>query len=339
MHGNITDRSRLTCVSVHVYTAVNGHKQQEHTQMTATINAGKATMNTAVNVNSSTVQRLDTVTKWLMAFLILVPFLISFGSLWGLAGEQGISWPMLYPLMVDGGLLVFKLLVLSASMRGESDWYSWAMAGALTVISVGLNVAHVPAGVANVWLARFMFGLPPALILLAFIAVTRRIESQAKRETAVMSIEALQDEQKKIERQTNTLLQELATAQEATTAAQAEMEGVRGKARELNEQFKAWKAEMEAEQDQLAAEVERLETRRESLRVSPITRPSVSSTAVSGDANPEDILSLVQTDPDISQAGIARELDMSPSWVSKHVKSMKKEGLLSRNGHGWEIHS
>ena len=130
------------------------------------------TMNqtTAVNINSDTVQRLDTITKWLMAVLIAIPFAISFGSLWGLAAEQGVGWAMLYPLMVDGGLLIFKLLVLSASLRGETDRYSWAMAGLLTVISIALNVAHVPADTENWVLAAFMFGLPPALIFAELVA-------------------------------------------------------------------------------------------------------------------------------------------------------------------------
>lgn len=303
---------------------------------------------TAVNVNSDPVKNLDTITKWMMAVLILIPFLISFGSLWGLADEQGVGWSWLYPLMVDGGLLIFKLLVLSASLRGETDRYSWAMAGLLTFISVALNVAHVPVDAGNWALAAFMFGLPPALILAAFVAVTRRVESQAKRETAVMTLADLK-------RKANTAVSELQLIQAQTAeartqaeATKADMEALKANGRDLHAAFQAWQAETEAKRQALVDELAQLEVQRETLRTAvsqPATRPkpkatqdTAVATSSSNQAEPEDILAIVADDPNVSQAEIARQLDMSAGWVSKQVRELKKAQVLSKNGHGWEVH-
>lgn len=302
----------------------------------------------AVNVNGNTVKNLDTITKVMMGVLIIIPFLISFGSLWGLADEQGVAWAWLYPLMVDGGLLIFKLLVLSASLRGETDRYSWAMAGLLTFISVALNVAHVPTDAGNWALAAFMFGLPPALILAAFVAVTRRVESQAKRETAVMTLADLK-------RKVNTAVSELQVIQAQTAEAQAQaeatkadMEALKANGRDLHAAFQAWQAETEAKRQALVDEVAQLEAQRETLRTAvsqPATRPkpkatqdTAVATSSSNQAEPEDILAIVADDPNVSQAEIARQLDMSAGWVSKQVRELKKAQVLSKNGHGWEVH-
>jgi DNA-binding NarL/FixJ family response regulator len=141
-----------------------------------------------------------------MAIVIAVPFLISFGSLRDLAYDNGVAYPLLYPIMVDGGLLIFKALALRESLRGRRDWYTWTMAAALTAVSVALNVVHAPAGDV---LAQMMAALPPALILLAFIAVSRRIEQAAKHEAAVMTLvdldTAVSDRQAEIDSLDDTL--------------------------------------------------------------------------------------------------------------------------------------
>jgi DNA-binding NarL/FixJ family response regulator len=130
------------------------------------------------------IEKIDRVTNWLLAGIIAVPFLISFGALRDLAAKNAITYPLLCPFMIDGGLLIFKALALRESLRGRRDWYTWTMAAALTAVSVILNVVHAPDDI----LAQVMAALPPALILLAFIAVSRRIEQAAKHEAAVMTL-------------------------------------------------------------------------------------------------------------------------------------------------------
>lgn len=132
--------------------------------------------------------KIDRVTNWLMAIIVIVPLFISFGALKALASVNAVSYPFLYPVMVDGGLLIFKALALRESLRGRRDWFTWSMAIALTAVSVALNVVHVPDTIASLDLARLMAALPPIVIIMAFVAVSRRIEQTAQRDKAVISL-------------------------------------------------------------------------------------------------------------------------------------------------------
>ncbi len=69
---------------------------------------------------------LDKLTNWLLALILVIPFLISFGALADLAAKNDVSCPWLYPIMIDGGLIIFKAIALRASLRGKRDNYAWA---------------------------------------------------------------------------------------------------------------------------------------------------------------------------------------------------------------------
>ena len=138
------------------------------------------------------IERLDALTNWLLLGIIVIPFLISGRALIQLADDNHISIPILYPLLVDGGLLIFKSLALRESLRGKRDQFAWAMAISLTIISILLNVLHVPDHLPNVWLARFMAALPPLVLLAAFIAVSRRIEENGRFALAISTYESIQ---------------------------------------------------------------------------------------------------------------------------------------------------
>lgn len=178
--------------------------------------------------SNSTVARIDQATNGLLIAMIVIPFVLSFGSLKGLAATQHVSYAWLYPLMVDGSLLVFKFLVLRGSLHGQRDKYAWTMAVIATGISVFLNVIHVPRTATNLLLARFMAGLPPLFILAAFAAVARRIEGNAvviDWQTVIQEAKAAakrwQGEAETAVTQTTTLQKEVATLQAANKALQA----------------------------------------------------------------------------------------------------------------------
>ena len=145
-----------------------------------------------LNTSNPQIERLDALTNWLLLGIIVIPFLISGRALIQLADDNHISIPILYPLLIDGGLLIFKSLALRESLRGKRDSFAWAMAIALTIISVLLNILHVPEHLPNVWLARFMAALPPLVLLAAFIAVSRRIEENGRFASAITTYEAIQ---------------------------------------------------------------------------------------------------------------------------------------------------
>jgi DNA-binding CsgD family transcriptional regulator len=139
---------------------------------------------------SQTIHRIDRLTNWLLAAIVIIPFVLSATALNDLAYQHGQRPSWLYPIMVDGGLIIFKLLVLRAALRGQRDRYAWTMAVTATAISVGLNVHHAEANLT----ARLMAALPPLAILAAFVAVTRRVEETAVEEGHIAQRASLQTE-------------------------------------------------------------------------------------------------------------------------------------------------
>jgi F0F1-type ATP synthase membrane subunit b/b' len=127
-------------------------------------------------MRSESIARIDRWTNWLTWLLVAIPFALSFGALADLAAAQGVTYPYLFPLMVDAGLVVFNLVALRASLRGQRSHYAWTLVVMATAVSVLLNVVHAQPTL----LSRFMAALPPVFILLVFHLVVTRIESDAR---------------------------------------------------------------------------------------------------------------------------------------------------------------
>lgn len=265
------------------------------------------------------VQRLDRITNWLMMGIVIIPFIISAGALTGLARDNGISYPLLYPFMVDGGLVIFKALALQESLQGRRDWYTWAMAIVLTVTSVILNVLHVPATIETLFLARFMAGMPPVVILLAFIAVSRRIEAKTKEETAVFALSHLQTQI----RQKETELAKLQETIQQTLAAPVEPPCQPApKIAHPPEHTAAFFAPL--------------------ARLPP--NPSPELCTQDGEPGPKQVmkdhlLRYVTSSPHATMDEIAQEIGRSKSAVKLYVRELTQAGRLHKNGNGWEVHS
>lgn len=109
----------------------------------------------------------------LVLLLALGAFFLSYESLRDLAANSGAIAPTqawMFPLVVDGSILVFSLSALRASLSGESTRWYMGLVVAVTVVSVGLNSAHASGGV----LARFMASIPPLLLFAAFESVLKQ---------------------------------------------------------------------------------------------------------------------------------------------------------------------
>lgn len=136
------------------------------------------------------IAQMDKWSNWLLAIVVFIPFIVSFGALKDLAAENGVNYPFMYPLMIDLSLIIFNLIALRSSLHGERNLYSWALVLIATVISVVLNTVHAPRGL----LPMFMAALPPLFILAAFHLVVMRIEQTVKRNQMVMTLEKLAEQ-------------------------------------------------------------------------------------------------------------------------------------------------
>lgn len=307
-------------------------------------------VNETVNGRVNTAERLGWWTKVLLVVLVVIPFAISFGALSDLANDLAVKWSWLYPIMIDGGIVIFKLLAAEAALRGERNWFAWGMAFVLTFVSIGLNIAHVAlsgnAGTQeNFALAAFMHGLPPAMVFLAFFAVVMRIESESAVDGATLSLASITQKIAEAGRELATAVADKKAAVEAAVEASATMTTARESAAKLKEALAKYEETVNGRMAELAAEEAAVTTRLEAARAELETvkaqvvarATKTEPTAVASNDRLDAMLAYMRSNPDAAQADVARELDVSKAWVSKSVKALTEEGQLHKNGHGWEV--
>lgn len=296
---------------------------------------------------------MDLASMVLMAVLVFIPFAISFGSLQDLSLSNHVSIPFLFPLLVDGAQLIFKVLVIRASLYGRTDIYSWVMAGVMMVISVLLNVAHVPDESTrigfNYYLAGFMNALPPILIFTAFIAIAERIKESVVNGRMLRTYEQLKEQLSQIKKEISTAEQAKNEANESSEKAQKtaknEQEKIISAAAEREQleaerdQLKEGNAQLKEEKEQLREEIARLRK-----RVQEIKQPNESSPARQPVLMQENVgdkeaafLAYVKDNPEASLRQIGAAIGVaSPSTVQNYQKKLEGAGRLSKNGH-WTV--
>ena len=279
------------------------------------------------------IQRLDQLTNWLLALILVIPFLISFGALRDLAAHNAISYPWLYPIMIDGGLIIFKAIALRASLRGKRDNYAWAMAVLATVISVYLNIVHVPADLATLGLARFMAALPPLVILVSFIAVSRRIEESARHDKAIFSYQQIQKAIADKKRQLDKLVAEKTAELEKLGQERSE------KLDKLDQQI----GRLEQHKANLLSEIDAAKSDFSAVRLSNLGKmdsnlDSANAVRLSKKEQAmQDLLDFVLLNPDASLSDIADQIGRARSTVGNYISELSDAGHLHKNGHGWEV--
>ncbi len=124
--------------------------------------------------NRKIVTAIGRLTGTLVAFLAMAAFGLSFEALRDLAVVSGgmnrnVAW--LFPLLVDGGIVVFSLAALRASITGSDQRWFMSLVVIVTVFSIGLNIAHAHSG----WLPAAIASMPPLLLFLAFESLMRQV--------------------------------------------------------------------------------------------------------------------------------------------------------------------
>ena len=122
--------------------------------------------------------------SWLSSALVgslaLASFSLSFGALQDLAVREKVvseSLGFVFPLVVDGAIVVFSLCALRASLRKESAWLLRSLVVLATIGSVFFNIMHVGES----WLARSLAATPPLLLFLSFEALMHSIQKEMER--------------------------------------------------------------------------------------------------------------------------------------------------------------
>jgi DNA-binding CsgD family transcriptional regulator len=120
------------------------------------------------------------VTGGLTCGLAGAAFTLSFNSLTELAGQQGLSVPVLFPLILEGGLITFSLTALDRQLSGQSTRWQWAMVISCSIAAATFNIIHAPSTL----LARTMWAIPSVVLLLAFESFLTQLRYRVSRSTA-----------------------------------------------------------------------------------------------------------------------------------------------------------
>lgn len=106
------------------------------------------------------------------AAICIAAFWLSYEALTDLAHRSGITTPWLWPLIVDGLIIVATVAVVA-----RVGTYAWLLLLAGAAISVAGNVLHasLPGGALPVWLRATVAAVPPiALVAVTHLAVILR---------------------------------------------------------------------------------------------------------------------------------------------------------------------
>jgi hypothetical protein len=96
--------------------------------------------------------------------LAAAAFTLSYDALHQLALDSrvrpGLAW--MWPVVIDGTIVVALLTVLAAKRAAAKAGYPWALAGLFSAASVAFNVAHAP----DRPVARLVFAMAPVALVL-----------------------------------------------------------------------------------------------------------------------------------------------------------------------------
>jgi hypothetical protein len=96
--------------------------------------------------------------------LAAAAFTLSYDALHQLALDSrvrpALAW--LWPVVIDGTIVVALLTVLAAKRTGARATYPWALAGLFSAASVAFNIAHAP----DRPVARLVFAMAPVALVL-----------------------------------------------------------------------------------------------------------------------------------------------------------------------------
>jgi len=153
--------------------------------------------------NHRAVRLLSHITGTMVAVLAAGAFALSFDSLQQLAHDHGVSVGLtwIWPLILDGAIIVFSLSVLRCSLYRENGRYPMTLVVFATVASLIFNMAHAPEGA----IAKLMAGVPPLALFASFELVVRQIRSEVERGACLNSLLELSSQLEHLSRQRDLL--------------------------------------------------------------------------------------------------------------------------------------
>jgi len=133
--------------------------------------------------------------SWITGILLLsiaaFGFASSYLALADLAQANHFTLPSVFPLILEGGMIVFSLAALRASLHAERARWPWVLVIGSSGLALVFNVIHAAEWGA---LAMFMAAMPSLFLLLSFETFMSQIKAGVKRAGVIRSIAALEQQ-------------------------------------------------------------------------------------------------------------------------------------------------
>lgn len=128
-------------------------------------------------------QIISKLTGWLVGFLALASFVLSYEALWTLAIDSEVTWWLawLWPLTLDFFVLVASLSILRNSLNGHSRLYAWTLVVVFTALSIVFNAIHkgLPIEVYNIYALPYVpmvvYILPPVAFVFSLHLLVEQV--------------------------------------------------------------------------------------------------------------------------------------------------------------------
>ena len=170
--------------------------------------------------------RLTPLTAALVFLIAAAGFALSYNALYQYAYANGINAGLtwLWPLVIDGFMIVISLSILRASLYQEPVKYLWVLAILATVVSIVFNVAHAPATLAG----RAVATVPPVAMFAAFEVFIGQVRRNSQRVMLQESLSGLQERVKDTEIEGMALRDENESIEETVSHRKAELKLLQG---------------------------------------------------------------------------------------------------------------
>jgi hypothetical protein len=125
------------------------------------------------HIHTSSITKVPSASAAGVLVLAAAAFTLSYDALHQLALDSrvrpGLAW--LWPVVIDGTIVVALLTVLAAKRAGTGAGYPWALAGLFSAASVAFNIAHAP----DRPVARLVFAMAPVALVLTTHLLMRQV--------------------------------------------------------------------------------------------------------------------------------------------------------------------
>lgn len=249
----------------------------------------------------------------------LFSFIVSFVSLRTVAGQFAFPIPILMPLIIEAGVIIFSINALYRYLNREKAHWQWILVIFSSGLALTFNIIHAQDN----WISRIMFGIPSLFFLLSFEnflsqishITKKKLEKQNKLDEANSALILKQEELKSLEnifKQTQT---DLNNSQALLEQNQTHLNLLETRIKNVKEDLQNTKIELKENKKQL--EVSKGELENSSTRLNIILESIKSGT--------------------FRINNLANEFEVSTQTIYNDVKKLEKQNLIAKNGKGWIV--